>query len=512
MRRFTPNVVVTLLAAAAVLGAVPLRDAAASGPLRLTTTRVASGLLRPVALTAPPGDLDRLFIVEQHQGRIRIVKNGSLLATPFLDIRTKINTGDEQGLLGLAFHPDYAQNGYFYVNYTGGAGSGRTFVARYQVSANPDVANAASEMILINEAQPYSNHNGGWLDFGPDDGYLYVSLGDGGFFGDPGDRAQSLGTILGKILRLDVDGGTPYAIPADNPFVGVGGAREEIWAWGLRNAWRCSFDRETADLWIADVGQNAWEEVNFEPASSPGGVNYGWRCREGLHPYDGSGSCTAPRTDPIHEYAHGGGRCSVTGGYVYRGCAIPELQGTYFFGDYCSNEIFSFRYDGATLTEYTNRTVELAPGGGLVINSPVSFGEDAAGELYVCDLGGEVFKIVRRNDADVTVTLIPTATGVMPGERLTFDVSVVNRTAAPQTVTVWIDAFRPPLDTPYATNPILGPRTFTIGANRTITRTASLRVPGTVMPSGPYALRATQGTFPGTVICDTDCFKFNVIP
>ena len=505
-----PTTALAALAALAV-AAMGTRPAAADGPLQLTTVRVASGLFRPLFVTAPPGDLDRIFIVEQHEGRIRIVKNGALLATAFLNIKAKINNSDEQGFLGLAFHPNYAQNGFFYVNYTTGSGAGRTHVSRYQVSGDPDVANAASEQILIDVAQPFTNHNGGWLGFGPDDGYLYVALGDGGSGGDPGDRAQSLGTILGKILRIDVDSATPYGIPPDNPFVGVVNAREEIWAWGLRNPWRPSHDRLTADLWIADVGQNAWEEVSFEPGNSPGGVNYGWRCREGAHNFDMSGNCTAPRVEPIHEYSHSSGRCSITGGYVYRGCAMPELQGTYFLGDYCSSEIWSFRYDGTTMTEFTTRTAELAPGGGLTINNPVSFGEDAAGEMYICDQGGEIFKIVRRDSADVTVTLLPPENEFQAGTTCDLDVRVVNRTALPQDVTIWIDGFRPPNDTPLGMNPVLGPRSFTIAPNRTVLRTATLRVPFHVGPSGPYALRATQGVFPGT-ICDTDCFKFNVIP
>jgi len=508
VRGFTP-----LVLALAALGSLTAAGAAeAAGPLNLTTERVAFNLMRPVGVVSPPGDLERIFVLEQHVGRIRILKNGVLLATPFLTIGA-VNTGNEQGLLGLAFHPDYANNGRFFVNYTTGGGSGRTIIARYTVSGNPDVADPGSAIVLIDEPQPFSNHNGGWLGFGPNDGYLYATLGDGGSGGDPGNRAQDLGEILGKILRLDVDSASPYAIPPDNPFVGTPGAREEIWAYGLRNPWRASFDRLTGDLYVADVGQELYEEVSFQPASSTGGENYGWRRKEGFNCYSPSSGCEIPGlVDPIHEYSHPFSSGSITGGYVYRGCAIPELNGTYFFADYASiNQIWSFRYAGAPRPPVRNRTAELAPGGGLSINSVSSFGEDAAGELYICDLsGGEVFKIVRRNDADVLVSLAPSALSVSSGATLLYDVTVENRTGVDQTVVVWIDAFKPPRDRAYAGNPVVGPRSFVIGAGRTVTRTASIRVPARVGPSGPYGIRVATGTFPAT-FCDTDCFKFNVV-
>jgi glucose/arabinose dehydrogenase len=369
---------------------------------QLTTELVASGLARPVFVTAPPGDKDRIFIVEQRSGstgRIRIVDRatGVLNPTPFLSI-AGLSTGSEQGLLGLAFHPDYANNGYFYVNYTAG---GFTYIERYTVSADPDVADATSATPIMQFAQPYTNHNGGWLAFGPN-GYLYIATGDGGSAGDPGDRAQDItDQKLGKLLRIDVDADdfpadptANYAIPPDNPFVGVTGD-DEIWAYGLRNPWRDSFDAETGDLWIADVGQSTWEEIDFQPADSAGGQNYGWRCYEGDAAYNTTG-CAAADTMvfPIHTYSHDGGRCSITGGYVYRGCEIPDLTGTYFFADYCSAQIWSFRYDGVTMSEFTERTAELDPPGSLTIASVSSFGEDAFGELYICDLGGAVLKIV----------------------------------------------------------------------------------------------------------------------
>ena len=399
--------------------AAGLPTAGAATPL--TTEPVASGLSLPLFVTAPPGDTGRIFIVEQRgsggtadRADIRIFNlgSGTLNAAPFLSI-SPVTTGSEQGLLGLAFHPDYAGNGYFYVDYTDSAGT--TVIARYQVSGNPDVADPGSAQTVLTLAQPFSNHNGGWIGFGPQDRYLYIALGDGGSGGDPGDRAQDItGQLLGKLLRIDVNGddfpadpNRNYAIPPTNPFVGVDGD-DEIWAYGLRNPWRDSFDRVTHDLWIADVGQNTWEELDFQPAASPGGVNYGWRCREGLHAYTSSttnpcGTCTSlscPLTDPIYEFSHAAGNCAVTGGYVYRGCRMPDLRGTYFFADYCSNQIWSFRYQGLGVAAFTNRTVELDPPGALTIGSITSFGEDARGELYLCDQGGEVFRVIPNGPVD----------------------------------------------------------------------------------------------------------------
>ncbi len=379
----------------------------------LTTTRAASGLVRPIWLTSIAGDFARVFVIEK-QGRIRVIKNGALLPTSFLDIDPIItggtDSGSEQGLLGLTFDPNYATNGYFYVNYTAVAGAGDTVVARYQVSANPDLANPASAMTVLTFNQPQSNHNGGWIGFGPD-GFLYIATGDGGSGGDsgtghtePGGNAQDITTnLLGKMLRVDIrgddfpaDSARNYRVPSSNPFVGVSGD-DEIWAYGLRNPWRSSFDRRTGDLWIADVGQSTREEINFQPPSVSG-RNYGWRCMEGTF-CTGANGCicnSSSLTLPIKEYDHTLG-CSITGGYVYRGCAIPALSGTYFYADYCAETIWSLKYNGTSVTDFTNRTSELAPGSGLSISTITSFGEDAYGELYICDQdGGEVFKIVPR--------------------------------------------------------------------------------------------------------------------
>jgi len=304
--------------------------AAPLGAQVLRTELVASGFSRPILLTAPPGDANRLFVVEQNSGQILIIKNGATLTTPFLDLGAKISSSGERGLLGLAFHPDYATNGRFFVNFTKSGGDTR--INEYAVSANPDVALKAKVAVIQDIPQPFSNHNGGCIAFGGDD-MLYIGMGDGGSGNDPGNRAQDLSDRLGKMLRLDVNIPPPY-VPADNPFVGQTGVREEIWAYGIRNPWRFSFDSLTGDLYIGDVGQNAWEEIDFQPASSAGGENYGWRCMEGFNCTGNSGcDCNGTTlTPPIHEYGHNLG-CSVTGGIVYRG-PINSLSGTYFFGDY----------------------------------------------------------------------------------------------------------------------------------------------------------------------------------
>ena len=355
----------------------------------LSAVRVANGLTRPVFVCAPPGDSDRLFIVEQ-DGAIKILTDFGVLSTPFMDIDGLVgSSGNEQGLLSMAFHPDYASNGHFFVNYTNN--SGDTVIARYNVSGDPNVADAGSALVLMTIPQDFTNHNGGQLQFGPD-GYLYIGMGDGGSAGDPNNHAQDLDALLGKMLRLDVDAGAPY-IPASNPFVGAAGL-DEIWAYGLRNPWRFSFDRLTGDLYIGDVGQNAWEEVDFQPADSAGGENYGWRCYEGNNSYNTSG-CDDPNTMvfPILEYDHSGGACSITGGYVYRGCTMPDLTGTYFYAEYCANWIRSFRYDGVSVTDQQDRTAELTPVTGA-ISQIVSFGEDGDGELYIVSHAGSVYKIV----------------------------------------------------------------------------------------------------------------------
>jgi glucose/arabinose dehydrogenase len=389
----------------ALLAFVPL---ATSPLIAATTTRVASGLSRPVFVTSLPQDYDRIFIIEQRTALIKILHFSTGTIDTFLNIDSLvIDSGNERGLLGMCFHPDYANNGYFYVHYDNNAGN--SVIARFTVTSNPDSADAHSRFQILQVIQPagQDNHKSGMISFGPD-GYLYVSFGDGGSANDPGNRAQSDTTLLGKMLRIDVDGGSPYVIPPDNPFVNLP-PLDEIWAKGLRNPWRWSLDRLTGDLYIADVGQNAWEEVDFQPAGSAGGQNYGWRCMEGFHCTGLTGcTCNSPSlTLPIHEYGHADG-CAITGGYVYRGCAIPEYQGLYFFADNCSDSIWSFRYANGTVSELTNRTAELDPPGALNIGDISSFGEDAYGELYICDLlGGEIFKIVPNTMTDCNNNGIP---------------------------------------------------------------------------------------------------------
>lgn len=357
----------------------------------VTYTPFASGLPAITDITHA-GD-DRLLVAQQ-SGVIRVVESdGTVFPTPFLDVSGLVSSGQEQGLLGLAFHPNYATNGYFYINYTA-AGTGDTFVTRYSVSANPDVADPGSAFPILAQSQPFGNHNGGDLSFGPADGYLYIGLGDGGFACDIMDDAQDGSTLLGKMLRIDVDGGSPYAIPPTNPFVGVPGVLDEIWAIGMRNPWRFSFDRQAPhDLWIADVGQRAREEINREPGGSAGGSNYGWDCREGFASAASPPSSCATAAvctpvggavDPVHDYDHGGGRCSVTGGFVYRGAMHPGFDGEYFFADWCSRDLYSLRDNGPghTLTSYSTPLPA----------HPTTFGEDANGEVYV-GAGDTVYRL-----------------------------------------------------------------------------------------------------------------------
>ena len=347
--------------------------------------QVASGLNFPLYLTSPPGDLNRLFIAEK-TGAIRIVKDGTLLPAPFLDLSAQVSGGSEQGLLGMAFFPNYATSGRFVVHYTDVAGD--THVSSYQVSTDPDVADPASEQVILTAAQPYPNHNGGQVLFGPD-GFLYLGLGDGGSADDPEGRGQDRSDLLGSILRLDVQAGTSYTVPPDNPFVGQAGIQPEIWSYGLRNPWRFSFDRANGDLYIADVGQNRYEEVDIAPAASGSGkgVNYGWSIMEGSHCLGGTRCDATGLALPTFEYGHASG-CSITGGYVYRGSAIPALQGLYFYGDFCQGWVRSFRYANGVAAEGLDWPT-LRPGG-----SVLSFGEDSAGELYVLSSNGRIFKIV----------------------------------------------------------------------------------------------------------------------
>jgi glucose/arabinose dehydrogenase len=366
------------------VGLVEVFEAA---PISLGLQPVATGFNFPVYLTAPPGDNNRLFIVEKG-GRIHIIKNGTLLGSPFLDISSLVSTGYEQGLLGLAFDPNYANNGRFYISYTDTAGNSR--IVRYLVSSNPDIAQTTPDRVLLTIPQPYANHNGGDIAFGPD-GYLYIGMGDGGSGNDPQNNGQDLTDLLGSLLRIDVSPAGDYAIPSNNPFVNQPPARGELWDYGLRNPWRFSFDRQTGDLYIADVGQNDREEVNLSPASAGGGkgLNYGWRIMEGTICTPGvNPNCSmAGLTLPVLDYSHSEG-CSVTGGYVYRGSAISGLAGTYFYSDYCSGWVRSFRYQNGQVTAQTQWS-SLSPGGNVT-----SFGEDNQGEIYILTAQGGVYRIV----------------------------------------------------------------------------------------------------------------------
>jgi glucose/arabinose dehydrogenase len=365
-------------------------DAAAlPDPDRYEWQKVLSGFSLPVFLSGAGDGSGRLFIVCQ-TGEIFVIRDGVVLGEPFVNLSRQVSgpsqpgSYSERGLLGLAFHPRFQENGFFYVNYTDL--DGNTVISRYTALPGEDRADPQSEVRLLIVEQPYANHNGGMLAFGPD-GYLYIGLGDGGSAGDPQGNGQSLETLLGKILRIDVDRGEPYAIPADNPFASQGG-EPEIWASGLRNPWRFSFDALTGDLFIGDVGQGEWEEVDFLPAGSPGGVNFGWDYREGAHAYEGAYSDDLVLIDPVAEYSHALG-CSITGGVVYRGMNLPEWQGVYLYGDYCSGNVWGLLR---------------SPAGGwqsqLLFQTGVSlssFGVDEMGEVYLLDLySGDIYKLGKK--------------------------------------------------------------------------------------------------------------------
>ncbi|GAB4198108.1 MAG: PQQ-dependent sugar dehydrogenase [Wenzhouxiangellaceae bacterium] len=380
-----------------------------------------SGLSLPLAARHAGDGSGRLFIVEQ-DGLIRIWDGTQVLATPFIDLTNVTNASGERGLLGLDFHPDYANNGRFYVNFTAdglaGVTNGTTVIAEYTVSGNPNVADAGSRRILMTIRQDFSNHNGGDLHFGPD-GFLYIGMGDGGSGNDPCNRGQTLDpnnivvgggcvndptvALLGKMLRIDVDGTTPagsnelcaaagdgsaeYAIPPGNPFAGADNACDEVWAYGIRNPFRFSFDRDTGDLWIGDVGQNWWEEINLEPAGSAGGINYGWNPCEGTHPRGNSnpGSvCSFASQFPVFEYRHDNGNCSVAGGYRYRG-PVDSLNGTYVFGDFCTGTIW---FGQETAPDVFESAVS-----GFTTSNLSAFGEDEDGEVFAISLGGgQIFR------------------------------------------------------------------------------------------------------------------------
>jgi glucose/arabinose dehydrogenase len=400
------------------------QNTAADSPV-LTPTLYVAGFSRPIQLTHAGDGSQRLFVVEQN-GHIRIIKNQALIEKIFLDISNRVSCCGERGLLGLAFPPNYVNKGYFYVNYTNSDGD--TVVARYHITTDPEVADPNSEEILLTIAQPFTNHNGGHLAFGPD-GYLYIGTGDGGSGGDPHNNGQSLSTLLGKILRIDVESGTtPYAIPATNPFAVSTADRREIWAFGLRNPWKFSFDRQTGNLYIGDVGQNTYEEIDFQPASSPGGANYGWKIMEGTHCYNASSCNQSGLTLPVVEYDHEQG-CSVTGGIVYRGQRFPRLNGTYLYGDYCTGRIW-----GLTLLPTSQQNVQL-----FDASYPISaFGEDEAGEVYLTDYeAGAIYQVTDANSSpnvDLEITTSDTPDPAIRGENLTTTITITNRGSLPTTL------------------------------------------------------------------------------
>ncbi len=341
----------------------------------------ASGFDLPVGMVFLPNAPQVAYVLQQ-RGQISVVEDGQLRPQPFLDLTgTAVRNDNEQGLLGIALDPQFAENHYFYLNYTDRRGD--TVIARFQAAEDFLSADPGSQKVLLQVKQPYGNHNGGALAFGPD-GYLYVALGDGGSANDPKGNGQNLNTLLGKILRLDVSG-DPYAIPADNPFAN-GGGKAEIWAYGLRNPWRISFDTLRGDLYIADVGQGVWEEIDVYPAAAPGGLNFGWDYREGAHDFEGKAPADLALLDPVAEYNHNEGGCSVTGGYVYRGQSLPEWQGVYLYGDYCTGNIWGLAPQGESWA-----TLKLFDTDFLIS----SFGQDTAGEIYLLDhTSGKIFKLV----------------------------------------------------------------------------------------------------------------------
>jgi glucose/arabinose dehydrogenase len=368
-----------------LLTAVALACSSAAEPVpvvgELNAVEIASGFSSPIFVSAPAGDA-RLFVVEQG-GRIRIIENGQTLAEPFLDITAFVRSGGEQGLFSMAFHPAYATNGRFFVSYTDAAGASR--VDRFTVGTDPNRADPASRTLVLQVAQPFANHNGGMIGFAPD-GRLWIALGDGGSGGDPHGHGQNRATLLGAILRIDVNSGDPYGIPAGNPYIGMTGARPEIWAIGLRNPWRFAFDAQRGHVYIADVGQQRREEINVQPLATPG-LNYGWNRMEGTLCYDPATGCnTAGLVLPVLEYATGAEGCAVTGGYVYRGSAMPALHGHYFYSDFCRGWLRSFRHSGGSIHDARSWDVG-------TLGRVMSFGEDGAGELYVVVQEGRIYRL-----------------------------------------------------------------------------------------------------------------------
>jgi cysteine-rich repeat protein len=465
----------------------------------LDAVRIASGLSQPVHIAAPPLDPNRLFVVER-TGAIRVIENGVLVPLPFLNLAGRVSiAGSEQGLLSVAFHPNYESNRRLFVYYTDTRNN--TVIARYAASAvNPNVVDLSSERVLLVMPQPFTNHNGGQLAFGPD-GQLYVGKGDGGGVGDPLESGQSNTSVLGKILRMNVNVEVApfYSVPLDNPNPGAGPLLGLIWAKGLRNLWRFSFDRDSGDLYAADVGQSLREEVNFAAAGSPGGQNYGWDVFEGTQCFDPLPlfpMCPPPAgfVFPVHEYDHSEG-CSVTGGFVYRGCALPDLHGTYFYADHCAAFVRSFAVVGGAAVNHADRTADLAPGGGLSIDTITSFGEDARGELYIADQGGEIFMIVPGVvPPTATPTETPTATFTWtPPPTETFTPTVTHTDTATATVT----------ETATATFTETPTATFTATATDTATHTATATDTDTPVPTEtdtpvPPTATATDSPVPPT--------------
>jgi glucose/arabinose dehydrogenase len=397
---------------------------------RIALTPVAGGFSSPTQVTSAPDFSGRLFVVEQ-RGIVKIVKDGSVLPTPFLDIRNRVSCCGERGLLSIAFEPRTGHQFFFYGNYTDL--NGDTTISRFNISNDPDVAAPGGETILLKIAQPFANHNGGQLAFGPD-GYLYVGMGDGGSAGDPLNNAQDRTSLLGKILRIDVSTSSGYAIPPTNPFYGLSSARNEIWAYGLRNPWRFSFDRKTGDLYIGDVGQGAWEEIDVQPAGFPGGANYGWRVTEGTHCYNPAAGCSlAGITLPVAEYGHGGGNCSVTGGFVYRGRDFDRLNGIYFFADYCSGRVWGLRNGPAGW-----ETQELLRLGYAL----TSFGEDQDGEIYAVDGSSGVLYRLIDADGPLSVLTVPVVVrvGGVNGTNFLSELTLGNRGTTDASVDVTFTA------------------------------------------------------------------------
>ncbi len=469
----------------------------AQAEIEIGVEPLVSGLARPVAISHAGDGSNRLFITLQG-GQIVIFDGTELLPEPFLDITTLVSCCGERGLLSVAFHPIYASNGFFYINYTDN--SGNTVIARYTVSADPNVADPDSAAVLLTISQPFGNHNGGQLQFGPD-GYLYIGMGDGGSAGDPQNNAQNLNTLLGKMLRIDVDSGFPYAIPPDNPFVGVIDALDEIWALGLRNPWRFSFDRLTGDLFIGDVGQNSWEEVDFQPATSSGGENYGWRLMEGNHCFNPPVDCDdGTLALPILEYDHSLG-CSITGGYLYRGTQSPQFQGTYLYADYCSGRIWGAKADAS---------------GGWITNELLdtdflitTFGEDEAGEIYFAHYApanGAIYRIVTL--PVVSISLSPDTVTVPRGETLGFEATVTNNTDEAQVVLFATNVTLPNGTVFPPVGFLFGPIVVQLGPNESQSGNLSQPIPLDA-PLGTYTYHGLVGQI-GVGLIDEDQFDFEV--